>query len=509
MRPPVLVLHNVPTPAEGGACAESEAGVLEQVRAVSAALDALGVRHRVAGVRSLRDLPGVLLTADEPVVFNLVEALPAGSPPGDVNLVPGLVEAFGKGCTGNPSPALMTALDKWQAKAILQAAGLPTPEARVVPVGARLDPAELPAGRYIVKPAATDASEGIHARSVLDLPGGPLAERVAEVHAQFAQPALVERFFGRRELNVTVFQRGGAVEVMPLAEIDFSAFGPERPRIVDYDAKWRPDSFGYHNTPRRLPAPLPQAWARRVREAARQAWAAFGCRDYARVDFRLDEDGGIAILEVNPNPDISPDAGLPAALAAGGVSYMQFVEVLVSNAYNRAQNGTAVPATPAAPPAEGVTIRRSEPGDRPALLEAMASTRFFRPDEIEIALEVLDEALAKGPQGHYQSFTLVDAAGPAGWVCFGPTPCTVGTFDVYWIAVSADRQGRGYGARLMAFAEDGIRERGGRLAIVETNGREMYHPTRQFYRKVGYDEGARVRDFYAPGDDKVVFVKRL
>ena len=155
-------------------------------------------------------------------------------------------------------------------------------------------------------------------------------------------------------------------------------------------------------------------------------------------------------------------------------------------------------------------IRTSRPEDRQAVLDLVESTGFFHPGEVSIAAEVLDDALGEGPEGHYQSFTADDHDGhPVGWVCYGPTPCTVGTFDLYWIAVAPGRQGRGLGKALMAHAEKLIAERGGRLVVVETSGAERYHATRQFYLRVGYQEAARIRDFYAPGDDKVVFTKCL
>ena len=157
-----------------------------------------------------------------------------------------------------------------------------------------------------------------------------------------------------------------------------------------------------------------------------------------------------------------------------------------------------------------MTLRYSHPQDRQAILELLEGTGFFRPGEVAIAAEVLDEALEEGPTGHYQSFTAEDPDGhPVGWVCFGPTPCTVGTFDIYWIAVAPGRQGGGLGKALMAHAERLIAERGGRLVVVETAGAERYHSTRQFYLRVGYQEAARIQDFYAPGDDKVVFTKCL
>jgi ribosomal protein S18 acetylase RimI-like enzyme len=94
-----------------------------------------------------------------------------------------------------------------------------------------------------------------------------------------------------------------------------------------------------------------------------------------------------------------------------------------------------------------------------------------------------------------------------GWICYGPTPCTIGTFDIYWIGVSSAWQGHGIGRALTAYAEQLIRDRGGRLFVVETSGRESYAPTRRFYEALGYEQAASIPDFYGPGDPRVIFTK--
>ena len=128
---------------------------------------------------------------------------------------------------------------------------------------------------------------------------------------------------------------------------------------------------------------------------------------------------------------------------------------------------------------------------------------------METARELLDDALVKGPAGHYQSFTAEIAGKPVGWVCFGPTPCTVGTFDIYWIAVAKGIHRRGLGTALTRHAEDRVRESGGRIVVIETSGRASYRPTQRFYEKLGYRRKGRIPDFYAPGDDKIIYVKDL
>ncbi|MFA6134289.1 MAG: GNAT family N-acetyltransferase [Phycisphaerae bacterium] len=511
----VLIVHNIPRAAASGdsAFAESDEGVLAEVQAVSAAMNTLGVPHRIEGVSTLADVRAVLAAAGERIVFNLVESLQGGVD--DCNFVPALCRAFAKACTGNDSPALILSLDKWQSKAALQAHGLPTAAAAVIPPGAAIREDQLPPGAIIVKPACTDASEGIDAASVITQRGAALEAAVRRVHDQFHQPALVEQYIDGRELNVSVIHRDGRLQVMPMAEIDFSAFKAGQPRILDYAAKWLSDSFAFNNTPRVIPAPLAPSVASAVRDLALAAWHALGCQDYARVDFRLDGANKPYVLEINPNPDISPDDGFAAALEAGGIGYDHFVAAMLANAEAR-----LTPATVAASPAQGnsvparlsksdVEVRPTLPADRAAILRLLAETAFFRDDEIVVAREVLDDALAGVENGHYKSYSAVLEGQAVGWVCFGLTPCTIGTYDIYWIAVAPNMQGKGVGAALMAKAETLIAASGGRLAIIETSGREIYNPTRKFYLKLGYDLAADIPDFYAPADSKVVYTKKL
>ena len=504
----VLILYNDPAPPaseETSRWEESEAGVLAEAQAVAEALAGLGIASRRAGIRRIADLPGALAGGPEQIVFNLVETLPAGAR--DSNAVPAVCRALGRACTGNET----VSMDKWLTKAALSAHGVPTPVGVVVPVGAK--PADLPPDRLIVKPIRADGSEGIDAASVVPGPGPELQRAIRRVHRDFDQPALVEQFIAGREINVSLIQRGGSLRVLPLAEIDFSAFGPDRPRIVDYAAKWREESFEFRNTPRKIPASLPAKVAAEIRRHARDAWHAVACQDYARVDCRVDAQGRAYVIEVNANPDISPDAGFRAALSAGKIPFDQFVLAMLRNAEARlgASPATGLAEPPTVSPAgDGQTeIRWSMQTDRQAVLDLLAGTGVFRPGELDIAREVLDDALRAGPAGHYQSYTAELDGRAVGWVCFGPTPCTEGTFDMYWLAVDIRCQKRGIGRALMLRAEDQIVRRGGRLVVVETSGRADYEPTRHFYLRLGYHEASRVADFYAPGDDKVTYTKRL
>jgi len=149
-------------------------------------------------------------------------------------------------------------------------------------------------------------------------------------------------------------------------------------------------------------------------------------------------------------------------------------------------------------------IRKATAADTAKVMDIIRRTKFFRPVEETIAQEVLDDAVT---DASYQSFVIEANGRVAGWVCFGQTPCTLGTFDIYWIAVDPTVQHGGLGSALLTFAEKQIAAQNGRLMIIETSGSEMYRLTQKFYTKNGYHLAASVDDFYAPGDPKLIFTK--
>lgn len=147
--------------------------------------------------------------------------------------------------------------------------------------------------------------------------------------------------------------------------------------------------------------------------------------------------------------------------------------------------------------------------DRDAVREIVASTGYFRLDEIEVAVELVDERLARGPATGYH-FAFVDVDGnPIGYACYGPIACTLASFDLYWIAVHERHRGRGLGRQILGKVENLVREAGGMRLYIETSGRADYAPTHQFYLRCGYRVEARLADFYAPGDDRLTYVKAL
>jgi ribosomal protein S18 acetylase RimI-like enzyme len=153
----------------------------------------------------------------------------------------------------------------------------------------------------------------------------------------------------------------------------------------------------------------------------------------------------------------------------------------------------------------------AEPRDADRVRKLVAATGFFRPDEIDIAVELVTEALAKGRDSGYR-FVFADApegSDLAGYACYGPVPATQSGFDLYWIAVSPAAQRQGLGQRLLAATEVEARAEGGQRLYADTSGRPDYAPTRAFYHRSGFVVAAVFPDFYADGDDKVVFSKPL
>ena len=147
--------------------------------------------------------------------------------------------------------------------------------------------------------------------------------------------------------------------------------------------------------------------------------------------------------------------------------------------------------------------------DSQAVRVIVASSEFFSPEEIDIAVELIDDRIANGDASHYR-FAFADIASePVGYACFGRIPGTQASFDLYWIAVRNDHRHVGIGRTLLAESERRIATEGGRRIYVETSSRDQYDPTRQFYLRNGYTIASTLEDFYAPGDGKVTLVKAL
>jgi D-alanine-D-alanine ligase len=230
------------------------------------------------------------------------------------------LEAMGYRMTGSRGPALARSIHKAHAKQLFERAGVPTPPWRVF---RNAQEAEDGLGfPVIVKPVAEDGSLGIGLDAVAQDSIG-LRERVEYIATRYRQASLVERFIAGREFNVSLW--GDPPEPLPLAEIDFRDFADPLERIVSFEAKWDRGSFAFNHTPVLCPAEVTPQLGRRIRDAALGAWHAIGCEGYARVDMRVDEQEQPFVVEVNCNPDLSPDAGFYQAARGTGFSYTDMI----------------------------------------------------------------------------------------------------------------------------------------------------------------------------------------
>ena len=154
-------------------------------------------------------------------------------------------------------------------------------------------------------------------------------------------------------------------------------------------------------------------------------------------------------------------------------------------------------------------IRLFTKKDKPVVMRILRSMPEFKPAEVTVAEEVIDSYLADTSRSGYHILVAEVDSAVAGYICYGPAPLTEGTWDIYWIVVTPEKQGQGIGSALIAFAEGKIKGAGGRLVLVETSSQPQYEETRRFYQHQGYELICRISDFYAPGDDKLVLQKRL
>ena len=151
--------------------------------------------------------------------------------------------------------------------------------------------------------------------------------------------------------------------------------------------------------------------------------------------------------------------------------------------------------------------------DRGGVFRILENAGNFTPAEVGIALELIDEWLELGEHSGYLTYVL-EARDPEksevlGYVCFGPTPLTESTFDLYWIAVDKSKHRGGVGKRLLKFSEEEVLRRGGKMLLIETSSQETYGGTIQFYERTGYQLVGKIPEYYKIGDDKLIFAKRL
>ena len=314
----IVILHGR-VPAEARA---DEQDVLTEVREVTTALNGLGYETVTLSLSlDLEAAAGELRRLRPLLVFNLVESIDGRDRL--LHLATSLLDCLGIPYTGTGGDGMYLASNKLLAKRLLAQAGITTPPwigaAEALAAGPDFAPP------YVVKSVWDNASQGL--------------ERIYESRQQLRDhltvqassgrlaDLFVERYVEGREFNLSLLQDGPHVEVLPPAEMLFVDYPPEMPRIVGYAAKWDPASFEYTHTVRRFD--FEEEDRQLIEELcglALACWKQLGVGGYARVDFRVDVQGCPWVLEVNPNPCLSADAGLAAAASRAGYSYQDLVQ---------------------------------------------------------------------------------------------------------------------------------------------------------------------------------------
>ncbi|MDH5815274.1 MAG: ATP-grasp domain-containing protein [Candidatus Nezhaarchaeota archaeon] len=328
----VGILFNVPVRSEKGEEVDyiAEVNVLDQVKAVEDALMKLGFNYQLFPLRDDIEETIKSIKASKPdVIVNLSEGCM-----GDSSLemhIASMLEILGVPYTGSTPLTLGLCQDKGLAKDVLKANGVPTPKYRVM---RGFEPPEGLSLPLMVKPLREDASIGITKDSFVRTLR-ELERQVNYINSTYRQPALVEEYISGREFNVSILGDEEPI-ALPISEIVFEF--DEDPKVVDYRAKWLKDSEEYLKTKPVCPAEIDEPLKSRIEEVAIKAYRALRCRDYARVDIRLDaKTGKPYVLEVNPNPDISPDSGFVRSLRAAKIAFEEFIEMIISFALKRAK----------------------------------------------------------------------------------------------------------------------------------------------------------------------------
>lgn len=325
------ILHNLPA-SQGQPFSASSQDVITQVQAVEQALLEKAhptVRLPFSGevARLLRDLEvhGCSL------VINLCETV--NEDPQLAGHPAALLELLGLPFTGSSCAALSLTTDKVLTKRLLVGSGIPTPAFRVFEDPAAFDAQGL-CFPVIVKPRFQDASIGIDQDSIFET-RAQFEQGIAAFHRHYGS-LCVEEYVPGREFNLSLLGYPSPA-LLAVAEIDFSAFPAHLYPIVGYRAKWDPDSFEYHHTPRTFPEDLSPDLLADLRRAALACFELFGLRDYARVDLRVNSLGMAQVLDINANPCLSPDAGFPATARRTGIDYAELIALLAGFARRRAK----------------------------------------------------------------------------------------------------------------------------------------------------------------------------
>lgn len=266
---------------------------------------------------------------DPGIIFNFVESIEGNS--NFESFVAGLFDLLEIQYTGNSALSLGNCLNKSRTKQILNSYSIPTPNYSIATYKKKFNKEEFELKfPVILKLMREDASIGISEFSVVN-DFKSLKDRLNFLFDHYKQDVLIEEYIIGRELNVSIFGN----QILPISEIVFEGLPVDLPKIITYEAKWSPETVYYKHTTPRCPAQLDEEVLLKIEDIAMQAFNAMECRDYARVDIRLNKRNNPYVIEVNPNPDISTDSGFIRSAKAAGISYDEILIRLADFAIKR------------------------------------------------------------------------------------------------------------------------------------------------------------------------------
>lgn len=456
----------------------------DQAHAIAESLQRLGFTSEIMQLGSDVSILKTLQEKKPFFIFNLVEELEGQCRL--AALVPTMLESLELPFSGASALSYAMTGDKLWTKRMLKQASLPTPAWSKDGLDMAGD--EL----VIVKSVFEDASFGIDNSSVMKEKQAAIALR--EKSDRFGGAWFAERYVEGREFNVSLLSIDGRLKVLPIAEMAFFDYPPDKPRIMDYGAKWDEQSFAYNHT-KRIFINESDELASVLRKLAIAAWKLFALKGYARIDFRLDADNKPYILEVNANPSIALDSGFVAAAIEGGLSFDNLISLML-------------PSTTK----QQLTIKWREQViacDILAIKHIIGNSGFFNEEETAIAVELAELGLNKGTASGYY-FIIAESEGKMlGYACYGRIMSTQDRYDLYWIAVDSTLRRQGLGAQILKRVEELVLKAGGRRLYLQTAGRPFYAPTRAFYFAAGYIKAGQLPDYYSTGDDLYIFMKEL
>lgn len=313
------ILYNEP---REGATAD-ELDILEQVEYVEIHLREMGIETYRTGITNNFMSEISVLSENKPdFVFNLAESI---NNKGELlYFVPAILNMYSIPYTGNPLEAMFITTSKALTHKYLSGAGLSSPQSFLPSESDRL----IEGAKYIIKPIWEDGSMGITAESVFTF-SPAYSERLKGFNDTHW---IIQEFIEGREFNISVMKGNNGPEVLPPAEMTFRNYGDDRPKIVDFKAKWEEGSFEFENTIRKFPGrDLDPVLSAKIKDLALKSWHVFGLKGYARVDMRVDAANNPYIIEVNANPCISPNGGFVAATHEAGYRFTDVLQWIIND----------------------------------------------------------------------------------------------------------------------------------------------------------------------------------